>query len=342
MSSKLVGGPRVAACVAQILDGAKCGYVQWGWENIDSWTKGERMGFKETEFAIPDRKIEYAISVLESNGAPRCEDPKCIEFKQDWYQVYVDDELDADGYTGTEFVPLRTKTAPIWRATARNSRRPDLDSKNRTHPVGAAHFHYKDNDGVLTLLCQSEIVPWLAEIETGPPAPGDPDLVMIDRPGFHPVKILRPASFTEAVIRLLCRDMFRHNDDLALLWMFMVDCIKEDETTFSGHLRPEFQAAWDGLMGRGRYNNRVIETAQLREKLIAENRLPADLPRISIDKEFEDMPSQDVRQLRREIQFEKFKPLVERFGAEVQKMPKKSPDTDMEPIRVLYRFFRDC
>lgn len=195
---------------------------------------------------------------------------------------------------------------------------------------------------MLTLLCQSEIVPWLAEIETGPPAPGDPNLVMIDRPGLHPVKILRPASFTEAVIRLLCRDMFRHNDDLALLWMFMVDRIKEEETTFSRHLRLEFQAAWDGLMGRGRYKNRMIETAQLREKLIAENRLPADLPCIGIDKKTEDMPSQDVRQLRREIQFEKFKPLGERFGVEILKMAKKSPDTDMEPIRILLRFFRDC
>ncbi len=93
MSSKLAGGPKVAACVAQMLDGAKCGYVQWGWENIDSWTKGEKMGFRETEFAIPDSKIEYAISVLEVNGVPRCKDPKCTEFKQDWCDVLVADAL---------------------------------------------------------------------------------------------------------------------------------------------------------------------------------------------------------------------------------------------------------
>ncbi|OJJ64324.1 hypothetical protein ASPSYDRAFT_39018 [Aspergillus sydowii CBS 593.65] len=239
----------------------------------------------------------------------------------------------ADTSNGAGRTSIRGRRGRRW-----DSGKPSLQFLSRQHPFGGL---LPRNQGDPILLPQSEIAPWLAEIEPGPPAPGDPDLVMVERPGFYPVKILRPASFTEAVIRLLCRDMVRNND-LALLWLFMIDRIKEDETTFSRHLRPEFQAAWNGLMGGGGYRNHLVEAAQLREKLIAENRLPADLPCISIDEEFKNMPSQDVRRLRGEVQFDKAKPIFERFAAELLQMPKISPDTDIEPMRMLHRFFRDC
>lgn len=273
MSSTLVAGPKVAACVARILDDAKCGYVQWGWENIDLWIKGEKMGFKEIEFVIPDRKIEDAIRVLEATGAPRCKDPKCIELQQDWFDECVKQELLLAEFDWDGRDALYAEIPPIWRVNAK----PRRDAKNRVHPVGAAHFHYKDNDGVLTLLCQSKILPWVREIESGLAAPGDPDLLMTDQPGLYPVKVLRPASFAEAVLRLLCRDMV-DNEDLEMLWRRMLDSMKEEEALFSQNLRPAFQPAWNALMGRSGYIDPITEVIQLRKELIKDDFRPDRLP----------------------------------------------------------------
>ncbi|KAL4785238.1 hypothetical protein BJX76DRAFT_186511 [Aspergillus varians] len=90
---------------------------------------------------------------------------------------------------------------------ALNNNKAEL-AKYRNHPVGAVHFH-PTPDAVITLLRQSEILPWLPEIKLGPPAANDDDLTtshdpmlparMDDGPSgpwsqLYPIQILNPNS----------------------------------------------------------------------------------------------------------------------------------------------------
>lgn len=176
---------------------------------------------------------------------------------------------------------------------------------NRYHPVGDSHFHIK-NGFVVHLLPQSKIIPWLTEIQPGPPADDDADLMLTTDPTLpaaaengpsgawrhrYPVKILNPDSFTESVMWLYCRDV-EHDDYLHCRWSDMQMALRDD-TMFTKCLRPQFRAAWDCFNCRDEYYgiHMYREILLLRERLIADGRLPQNLPFIDIS-EYQDPVSE--------------------------------------------------
>ncbi|BCS28192.1 uncharacterized protein APUU_61240S [Aspergillus puulaauensis] len=225
---------------------------------------GHLTGF-ELEFVIPQKYIKAAADLLVTSGYAKCTDPSCNELTND----------------RTPGVNHPAEVIVAW---------------NRFHAVGVSHFHMKD-DFVVHLLPQSNIIPWLPEIQPGPPADDDADLMLTtDRtlPAAaengpsgawrrrYPVKILNPDSFTESVLWLFCRD-FEHDEDLSDRWCDMKMALRDD-AMFTKCLRPELRAAWACYNRRDEYYaiHMYREILLLRERLIADGRLPKNLPVIDI------------------------------------------------------------
>ncbi|KAI9373512.1 hypothetical protein BJX61DRAFT_541664 [Aspergillus egyptiacus] len=222
---------KLAADVAFHLDEAGVPNLLFGWLALS--LVGSREILTEIDFVIPDAQIPTATATLVALGYPLCAHPRCAELTFD----RVGDRCRHMGL---------------------------ITSDNRYHPVAAAHFHLKSGQYLLSLHAQSSLLWWLPELQPGPPAADDPDLTLSNDsklppyaenggtgpwPGdLHPVKILNPNSFTEAVIMLYCRDSAR---DLRLysVWIRIMSSLMDADGILGQrvekHLRPKFQLAWD-------------------------------------------------------------------------------------------------
>ncbi|KAL4955551.1 hypothetical protein BDW69DRAFT_182485 [Aspergillus filifer] len=108
---------------------------------------------QEITFVIPDEQIEAAAAALDDAGFNRCLDPECLELPED---------RDSRSLI-TAFCSFTMWRVNVW------------------HPVGYAHFPklrsgiklgaHRSGSGVepvISLLRQSEILPWLPSIEMAP------------------------------------------------------------------------------------------------------------------------------------------------------------------------------
>ncbi|KAL4797702.1 hypothetical protein BDV19DRAFT_358539 [Aspergillus venezuelensis] len=237
---------------------------------------------------IPDEQIEAAAAALDDAGFNRCLDPECLELLED---------RDSRSFMVTfcSFVQGRV---------------------NERHPVGYAHFSKprsgiklgacrsgSDDEPVISLLRQSEILPWLPSIKIAPPRSDDPRLISTDDralplreagddgagpqgpsgpwAGPHQAQLLNGRSFTESLLWLLCRDI-GHYMPLFTLWGHMLCRIASGDALFPKDLRPEFRPARDALNDRGRGLDFIPESLELRQLLLKEKRLPDDLPPIDV------------------------------------------------------------
>lgn len=295
---------KLTAHVAQILDESGVGSIAWGHQPISlfQYDKLGEMKIQELVFVINDRQIQDAINALENvAGFPVCTKPNCIELEEQ-RMLYVDKVLREHG-------GRRLNLAH------------GLNATERQHCVGVAHFHRgpdSDPDAVfnqdcedtfgrlfgrgshvvITLMRQGEMMPWLSELKPGPPAADDPHLTTshdsrfpvreVGGPSgpwseYHAVQMLNRESFVESLIWLLCRDLHR----LAYnMWFPMVYSLNSRDKEGSIKLQSEFGPVWDDLLT----GEPLLGTARLRERLIAEGRLPKDLPHIPTDDRFDPFP----------------------------------------------------
>ncbi|BCS20734.1 uncharacterized protein APUU_21166A [Aspergillus puulaauensis] len=295
---------KLTAHVAQILDESGVGSIAWGHQpfSLFQYDRLGKMKVQELIFVINDRQIQDAINALENvAGFPVCTKPKCIELEEQ-RMLYMDKVRQEHG---------ARRLNPAF----------GLNAPDRQHCVGVAHFHRgpdSDPDAVfnqdceeifgllgpgshvvITLMRQGEMMPWLSELKPGPPAANDPHLTTShdsrfparadDGPSgpwidYYAVQMLNRESFVESLIWLLCRDLHRF---AYTMWFPMIFSLKRRDKEGSIKLQSEeFGHVWDDLL-----TGKLLHgTAQLRERLIAERRLPKDLPHIPTDDQFDPFP----------------------------------------------------
>lgn len=137
---------------------------------------------------------------------------------------------------------------------------------DRRRQVAEIHFHIKSKypeHTVLSIYTKSSIVWWLPAIPVGSPAEDDPNLMLSNDPRLppynrhgctgplrelYPMKILNPSAFTEAIIWLICRDLW-HPDELDLGWMqhltYLVEKKPAPALSVTKSLRGEFKSFWE-------------------------------------------------------------------------------------------------
>ncbi|KAL4969094.1 uncharacterized protein BDV14DRAFT_117642 [Aspergillus stella-maris] len=219
---------KLASEVAFILDEANIPNMVFGW--IGLTLSGANFNIREIEFVIPDAFIDAATNVLVEAGYDfHCTHPDCPELQAD-----RDKERNRTGGNSNSDPALQI---------------------DRYHTVGAAHFHIDNWAYLLTLYKKSEVLWWVYDealnLSTDPLgllAQGrHSDLILSNDVarippfsynmsmtgsgpwhGLYPVRTLNPASFTEAVILLVCRNL-GHIERVDRMWGAMLLALKDEE-----------------------------------------------------------------------------------------------------------------
>lgn len=196
------------------------------------------------------------------------------------------------------------------------------EERKRARALAAAHFDHvpKVQDiGPIQIFPKSHILWWLKEIPSGAPSPDDEDLILTNDPRLpprlktrtadsklarslykeyeedigpsgtweeiYPMKILNPASFTEALLQLYCRDYHSPSVQDAVqlgydaYWKKLIlpmGEVKDDKNAIvKKSLRPEFREVWENFnMPAQPYGWEYLHE-DLREQLKMKNKLPA-------------------------------------------------------------------
>ncbi|KAJ6122942.1 hypothetical protein N7512_005407, partial [Penicillium capsulatum] len=237
-----------AAEIAHVLERAQVAYVLWGWMALGLVGAYQRSG--AIEIIVSDSQMQLACNSLAKIGLKPCRDDEC------------------------ETVVL-----------------------GRLRPVPAAHFHigfkYRGCTA-LSFLAKSELLWWWKDFPLLAPGKDHPDILLTTDPrlppcveygctgpwtDLHPIRILNPSSFTEAIILLACRD-YNQPNHLFPTWGGMLDALRGYKeypaTLVKKSLRPEFQAFWKDYC-----SDRSVDQIyagfgrKLRYELIKADRLPA-------------------------------------------------------------------
>ncbi|KAL4809629.1 hypothetical protein BDV18DRAFT_157378 [Aspergillus unguis] len=269
---KIPYGVDFAADAARILDEAKIPSVLMGWLAMCLYKRPNDFG--DITLVIPDDLIDSAKNAL-LDKYPLCTDRDCMELEEK-----------RPGHPKFHYG----------------------DHQLTRHPKPEHHFHARVYE-IIYLVRQSDFLWWLPNIPLELPDKNDLHLTVttdeaLRSPGpwlgKHPVRVLKPSSFVEALLYLWMRDFRDPNSKMWLEWDNLAHRMKVDwdynpEIPESQkRLREEFQRAWDYYCLRypkslDLYRHSSFETHRLgllylREKLIKEDRFLSELPNVELPK----------------------------------------------------------
>ncbi|KAL4794651.1 hypothetical protein BDV19DRAFT_364554 [Aspergillus venezuelensis] len=247
---ELAGLMSRVADVARILDEAGIGSILFGWQAM-ALTRGD-MNFKEVDFVVHEDKLDSAEIALKKKGFTLCTDPRCSELCVDRAPKNLFDHWAGLPYEERVMGPSQYAA---------------IVALDRWHPIAAAYYHIADRYpqySILALHRRSYLLWWLTEIQLGPPADGDRNIMLTtddrlsmenQRSGpwteLYPIKTLAPWVYVETLILLWCRD-FEHPEELSNVWDHMLIVLSDvDQWEINVNIGNDYWASWDGIMDRG-------------------------------------------------------------------------------------------
>lgn len=268
-------GSRLTVHTILLLEEVGIPSIPWGWGPLAF--AGDNLGIPEVELAIHAKVIKRACNVLVANGLHVCEDASCLQWRVD-----------------------RQETPGLLKTT------------HQYHFVTEFHFHIGP-EMTLSLVPKEDILWWTPDLKLGDPDPQDPHLTLSTDPRLparlpggpsgpwsrqRAVKILRPSTFTEAVLLLLMKDIGSKpfpfhtpgRSPIDQLWNYMLMALSDSHRpeTYHKELSPRFQKAWDYLCDkRPKGMNCWVPFFRLRYQMIKNSELPGD-----------DFPYRDITKLK--------------------------------------------